>query len=283
MGFLSDAWDDIKDFGQDVIDSVTGKDTQRAIENATNAQNANLDKILELLQPGLDFQQSQYPLLQQNATIEGYGDRLNSILSNESFQPFLNTVVDKTKSSLANAGARLSGAAPRAISDSLLNAAMGIEGNLAGRTQTNAGLSSGATSAFGNILQQQGNNVFNSILGQNQAQQAGMSNLLNLGGGILTGATGGGGMLGGLLGGLGSLFGLSDERLKKNIRVVGRKDNLDLIKWDWNDKAARLYGLEGEGLGVSANQVKRLYPEHVTSNDDGFLMVDYLGLSKEVA
>ncbi len=273
----------IDDDLQSAWEGITGKTQANAIEEAANVQDKKFQQILGLLQPGVDFQQAQYPLLSENASIEGFGNRMNSIMNSDALQPFFNTILEQTQHSLANAGARTSGAAPRALSDSLLNAAMGIEGNLAGRTQTNAGLASNATGMASNVMNQQGNNAANSILGQSAAGLGGLSNLLNLGGGMMQGGMGGGGMGGLLQGGLMALFGLSDERLKKNIKTIATKGNLDIIEWEWNEKAEKLYDLKGKGMGVSANQVRRLYPQHAYPNNDGFLTVDYAGLAREVA
>ena len=67
--------------------------------------------------------------------------------------------------------------------------------------------------------------------------------------------------------------GFSDERLKTNIKKVGKIGPLDTVTWDWNDAAKMV----GSGFGFIAQQVREFFPEF-TGERDGYLTVDYDGV-----
>ena len=76
--------------------------------------------------------------------------------------------------------------------------------------------------------------------------------------------------------GIMGLIGISDFRLKTNIKYKGTLENgIDVFGWDWNKKAATL-GMEGSvGMGVMAQQVKELMPHAVSLHESGYYQVNY--------
>lgn len=83
---------------------------------------------------------------------------------------------------------------------------------------------------------------------------------------------------GGLIGG-GALA--SDIGLKDNIRVIGKVGGLDIVQWDWNERARALGTYLGDSIGVIAQDVERLYPSLV-GRRDGFKTVKYDSLPYDV-
>lgn len=80
-----------------------------------------------------------------------------------------------------------------------------------------------------------------------------------------------------------AMMAFSDIRLKTNIEQIGRKNGINLYKWDWIEDAEQ-FGLAGEGQGAMAHEVYETHPEHIIEKD-GYIMVDYsaLGLIEEAA
>ena len=67
----------------------------------------------------------------------------------------------------------------------------------------------------------------------------------------------------------------SDERLKENIKPIGKSENGHKIyTWDWNDKAKEL-GVNDPTTGVIAQEVMKYMPEAVTKDANGYYMVNY--------
>jgi hypothetical protein len=66
----------------------------------------------------------------------------------------------------------------------------------------------------------------------------------------------------------------SDKRLKKNIKLISKKGNINIYSWEWNSKAKEL-GESGKTIGVLAQEVMKDYPEAVHMAEDGYYVVDY--------
>lgn len=92
------------------------------------------------------------------------------------------------------------------------------------------------------------------------------------------------GLLGSLIGAAGTLGAgalISDIRLKTSPVLFGKKDGINIYKWDWNEKAKSL-GHSGEpNIGVIAQEVEKIHPGLVVEID-GFKAVNYGGLPAEV-
>ena len=78
-----------------------------------------------------------------------------------------------------------------------------------------------------------------------------------------------------------SLFG-SDKRLKTNIKQTGLHPNgLKTYSWDWNDIGHSVGFSDMPTTGFMAQEVQKLYPQHVYTHDSGYLMLDYGSLNSE--
>ena len=79
---------------------------------------------------------------------------------------------------------------------------------------------------------------------------------------------------------------VSDENLKSNVTVLPYSIYNDIgltgVCWKWNDNAQQKFGLTGEGCGVIAQEVQKLYPKAVLVGEDGFLQVRYGILHKMI-
>ena len=72
----------------------------------------------------------------------------------------------------------------------------------------------------------------------------------------------------------------SDERLKQDIVTmpslpIYNDIGLNGVCWKWNKIAEARFGLTGEGCGVIAQDVEKLYPWAVIKGNDGYLRVSY--------
>jgi len=92
--------------------------------------------------------------------------------------------------------------------------------------------------------------------------------------GWFSGGSGGGGTLSGSIspggdGGYEDYYASSDIRLKTNIRRIGTTSRgYNAYSWDWKDGS-------GSGEGVLAHEVQAIDPSAVTTDANGFLMVNY--------
>ena len=78
-----------------------------------------------------------------------------------------------------------------------------------------------------------------------------------------------------------SLFG-SDKRLKTNIKQTGLHPNgLKTYSWDWNDIGHSVGFSDMPTTGFMAQEVQKLYPQHVYTHESGYLMLDYGSLNSE--
>ena len=69
----------------------------------------------------------------------------------------------------------------------------------------------------------------------------------------------------------------SDERLKDNVKRIGKLGNLNWYEWTWNDLARSLGITDQPEFGVIAQEVLAVKPEAV-SERAGYLTVDYRSL-----
>ena len=84
---------------------------------------------------------------------------------------------------------------------------------------------------------------------------------------------------------IGAMIGLSDRRLKKNIKKVGRNlAGYGYYTWEWTDEALELGAAQYGTEGVIAQEIQEVYPEAVITNlDTGYLMVNYSLLETKAA
>ena len=72
------------------------------------------------------------------------------------------------------------------------------------------------------------------------------------------------------------LMGISDARLKENIKHVEQIDGINMYTWDWKDPAVS----SAMNYGVIAQEVAETHPEAVVTGDHGYMMVDYSKLGR---
>lgn len=71
-------------------------------------------------------------------------------------------------------------------------------------------------------------------------------------------------------------YGLSDERLKKDVEEIKTLDNgIKVVRWKWNDIGKKLADPSQPTYGVIAQQIAKIIPEAVKRHASGYLMVDY--------
>lgn len=75
---------------------------------------------------------------------------------------------------------------------------------------------------------------------------------------------------------LAGMFAMSDQRLKENIKLIGKRNGFNWYRWGWNN-AARSLGLSGTDEGVIAQEVQQIKPEAVAVIN-GYLAVNYAAL-----
>ncbi len=91
--------------------------------------------------------------------------------------------------------------------------------------------------------------------------------------------------------GKGSMFGTiagaagtaiaSDERLKDNIQKIGTLGHLNVYIWEWNE-AGKIVSQGAPNIGFIAQEVQKIYPEYViTDEDTGYLKILYGNVIKE--
>jgi hypothetical protein len=81
---------------------------------------------------------------------------------------------------------------------------------------------------------------------------------------------------------IGSAF-ASDQRLKTNIKPLGKENGVNIYSWDWNEDGKRVADPAQPTVGVMAQELQETHPHLVQLGPDGFLRVDYSGLAAEVA
>ena len=166
---------------------------------------------------------------------------------------------------LASSGLRRSGEGISQAADIGSDLALQIEQLLFGRNVNLAGSGQNAAAGLGafgqtaaqdqaSLLGQQGAISANTLLGLSQNRQQSGQNIAT---------------------GLAAIF--SDPRLKDNLRIVGKFNELDLYEWDWKPEFNDTIVAMCPKIGFISTQVKEFYPEYVGSFG-GFDTIDYPGL-----
>lgn len=70
-----------------------------------------------------------------------------------------------------------------------------------------------------------------------------------------------------------TIYGMSDRRLKSDIKQVGKlPSGQSVYSWAWNDKASETFGLTGNSMGVMADETNSAY---VVTHPSGYETVNY--------
>ena len=73
---------------------------------------------------------------------------------------------------------------------------------------------------------------------------------------------------------------MSDMRLKQDITKIGtHRNGLSMYTWAWNDLARSLGIVDAPTVGFMAQEAQVLYPQHVTQDASGYLMLNYAALN----
>jgi hypothetical protein len=258
-------------------DKVLGGDSARAAMDAAEVQRQAGQEASALLNP---FQQLGQSGLDQAGFLTDPNAQFQFLQSNPLFQMGLDNLNTQTQKNAAATG-RLSATDTQQqfMNNSLLAASPLIQGQQNQISNLlNMGL--GVAGNQGNLLTGQAAAQAGGIVGAANARQAGVGNLMQLGGMALAGsglfAGGAGGAAGAAGAGAagGGVAGLSDVTLKNNIEKIGTENGFHTYKWDWNELAMDKFGLSGSSSGVIAQEVAKVAPDAV-SNTDGFMRVNY--------
>lgn len=254
-------------FVGDIIGDITGANkaadaSRDASELSAGFQREALDYLKTSQAPLLEAQ--QFGL---SGLMDYFGGNQQGLIDQVQSSPFYSSMIDQGEEAVlrnqAATGGLRSGTAKNALAQNsqnvlqgLVNQQLGGLGQLAGYQPNTAGVAQ-ATSNIGNTLAQ-------GITAGAQAQQAGMGQFLGLGGSVLQGMAAGGTGL------------FSDERLKDNIKLIGKVNGHNWYSWTWN-KVAEGLGLKGESQGVLAQEVEQTKPELIGERD-GYKTVNYAGI-----
>lgn len=254
-------------FVGDIIGDITGAN------KAADASRDASELSAQFQREALDYlKTSQAPLLEAqqfglSGLMDYYGGNQQGLVDAAMASPYYTSMLEQgEEATLRNAaatGGLRSGTTQNALAansqnvlNSAINQQLGGLQTLSGFQPNTAGVAQ-ATSNIGNTLAQ-------GITAGAQAQQAGMGQFLGLGGSVLQGMAAGGTGL------------FSDERLKDNIKRIGKVNGHNWYSWTWNDVAEKL-GLSGESQGVLAQEVEQVKPELVGQRE-GYKTVNYAGI-----
>lgn len=67
----------------------------------------------------------------------------------------------------------------------------------------------------------------------------------------------------------------SDERMKKDIKFVGKQKGHNIYTWNWKDEAKQMGWDKFPTIGVLAQEVMKYMPEAVMEDENGYYMVNY--------
>lgn len=239
-----------KDAGGDAADVQT-----EFLQKGIDELRRQFDSTSEDLDPFIQAGTGALGDVQQGATIPGFADRLSQIFDTDIFSTLVDERTRSTQGQLAAGGLTRSGTGVSAIADIPSSLGLQIEQLLSGRSTdlANSGASSAArlggigantSSQISQLFGQQGSAQSSGILSDAQARAAGTSQILNLGGSVL------------------SSLPFSDPRLKENAEVIGKIGPLELYEWDWIPAAKGTVIEKCPKIGFMADSVSQHYPEY---------------------
>jgi len=278
---------------------------------AIDAQNAQFYYTDRRFQPFVDVGRNAISDVNAGADIDGFSNRLDQIMATDQFQGLRDQRQRSADAQLSAAGLTRSGAAAQAAADIDTDLALALEGQLFSRSADNlrVGQASAAqvgaagasnASSIGGILSGAAGQQSNLLLQGANAAAGGVTNQAIAAGSGIQGAANA--MASGLINqsnvqqqnrqnrnnmflqtglAVAQIFsGFSDERLKKNMKKIGKVKDLNLYEWDWKEDAKDVAGCD-MSTGFKAQEVKEKYPECVYEAK-GFLAVDYSKLIEQM-
>ena len=280
-----------------VSDILGGGDQADAATSASQAQVKSTREAIKAQQDAAKLAQTRLRPFQGlvNQSIEGAGfladpqAQFQFLQNNPLFDLALENVNRQTQQSAAAQGRLSAGDTLQQLGQNVMLASTPLIdrqrqdiSNLlnigTGIAQTQANVDIGAGSSIAPLIQDIGAAQAGGIIGAQNAKTAGTQNLLSgiagglSGAGMLGGAgIAGGGLTGGLLGGF---LGLSDMRLKENVKFKENRNGIKWYTWDWNKTAKELFNLSGRSEGVLAQEVGLTRPDAI-GEIDGFMAVNY--------
>lgn len=268
MGFGSDLKDAIgggSPVGGSILGGLTGRTGAKAAKEAGKISREELIRQFGitqgLLDPSLQAAQRQLPGIGQQISAGGFSDTLGEL--QPQLAQFLEPIRDSRESAAAEQLAAF-GLDPgmasnfRDISPTLeAQLLQGAEEDLFGRRVSLSGLGEGS----GRVLSQLGQRTgavagdigAQSALAAQQAQAQGQQNATSI------------------LGTIGNIA-FSDERLKENMKPIGKWKGLTVYSWDWQDWVPKSWRKMNTGL--SAQEVAAKHPDYVETVN-GFKAIRY--------
>lgn len=245
------------------ISKVLFGDTSRQIgqagQQSLGFQRQGLDYLKGIDEPALAARGAALPLLQGFYTGDPGASQeiLDRIQANPFYAESLRAGEESALSRAGPMGLTRSGNVAEDLFQSKQNVMQGFLQQQLGGLQGLANLpTQGANIA--SIYQGMGQTAGDVGTAQTQAEQSGIGQLLQTGLGIA------------------GLF--SDERLKEDIQFLGIEKGHKIYQWKWNDIAKELFDLEGEEVGVIAQEVEK-YAPHLIDNSGYYKTVNYLGVA----
>lgn len=183
MSFVGDLWD-----------GITGKTAAEASTEAADTSVAFQREALDYLK------QSQEPLLQAqqfglSGLMDYYGGNQQGLIDQVQSSPFYSSMVDQGEEAVlrnaAATGGLRSGATQQALAQNSQNVLQGLVNQQLGGLQTLSGYQPN-TSGVASMTSGIGSTLAQGQLGAAQAQQAGLGNVMSLGGSLLGGLFGAG-------------------------------------------------------------------------------------------
>lgn len=226
-----------------------------ASEEARNqAQNATYNAYMDRLRPEFERQTADYATMLQNKGLP---------VGSEAYERAMRDLQDRQNEATNQAAYQSVLAGQQAYSQDLQNQiAAGNFGNTAQQAYINQLLSAlqGSSSGY-DVAMDKYAAQSNQAAQQYAARQQAANNKLALTNSLIGGASSAGGMASAAM--------LSDERVKDNIKPVGKLDN-GLTVYVFNYK-----GDPTKQIGLIAQEVLKVKPEAVIEGEDGFLRVNY--------
>lgn len=208
---------------------------------------------------------------------------VDSLSGDKNFQAMRDLAERKVMANRATSGLMRSGATASALTDAELQFANQYYGNRLNQLLSGVNIGQNAISSQDSLLQKLGGNETDlaSALANVQMQREGNQAMIDAAkaqaaaSASAAKSAGKSSMIGSIAGGIATgLIVASDERLKTDLRLVGKSDNgLNIYLGRYKKES----GLDDgkEHLFLIAQEVKEKYPEAVIEGEDGYLRVNY--------